>query len=116
MPVAKILSYKEVTSLDMVQDHQLQQWLETRRHEKGIHYKKEGKTIYILISGGERPTGGYKVVVDQAMMETLDIAYVSAHIAEPKPDMVVTQKITYPYACIQIENENIKNVQGTLMD
>lgn len=115
IPVVKSLHYREVTRLDMAQDQQIQQWLESHRHEKGIHYKRKGKKIYILISGGERPTGGYKVVIDQARLETLDSAYVSAHITGPKPGVMVVQKLTYPYACIQVESEDIKNVQGALM-
>lgn len=116
MPMAKTLSYKEVKSQDISQANPLQQWLETHRQERGIHYKREGKKIYVLISSGERPTGGYKVIIDQAVMESLDTAYISAHITTPKPDTMVTQKITYPYACIEIESDHIKSVQGALID
>jgi hypothetical protein len=108
--------FKEIKIHDIVSDNLLQQWVETNRQTKGIHYKQEGKNILILISGGERPTGGYKVVIDEAVMEAPDSVYVSARVTVPRAETMVKQEITYPYACMQIEDENIKYVQGTLAD
>lgn len=114
MSMGETIAYKQIMFQDIKENHQLKEWFESNYHVKGIHYARLDKNMYVLISGGERPTGGYRVEVDKVVMETPDRAYVSAYVAAPGKGSMVTQVITYPYVLIQIENENIKHVQGAL--
>ena len=59
--------------------------------------------LYLLVTYGEQPTGGYTVEIT-AIVEEEDRVVVTAHFTEPGEDDVVIQVITYPYALAVIED------------
>ncbi|HKM39113.1 MAG TPA: protease complex subunit PrcB family protein [bacterium] len=61
-----------------------------------------GQNTYLIITRGMCPTGGYSVVIKQAL-ETEDQLVVEVEYKDPAPDAIVTQAITYPYAVAMIE-------------
>ncbi|MFP4302844.1 MAG: protease complex subunit PrcB family protein, partial [Spirochaetaceae bacterium] len=62
---------------------------------------EEGNTVVALFAG-QRPTGGYTVVVDEVAGrgETLFIEY---HVSEPGPGELVTQALTSPYVVLLVQ-------------
>ncbi|NLW44434.1 MAG: protease complex subunit PrcB family protein [Syntrophomonadaceae bacterium] len=65
----------------------------------GVSYRIEGDKI--ILSWGEKPTGGYSITIDRLEMEgdTLEVTY---SLQSPSPGAVVTQALTYPEAAAAI--------------
>src|SRR5690554_3957792 len=53
----------------------------------------------ILVTLGEKPTGGYAVRLHSAQLKG-DNLYVQGVAVEPGPDAMTTQALTHPYAAI----------------
>lgn len=60
-----------------------------------------GEDVYLLISAGEKPTGGYLVDVKAACLEN-GVLEVSVAEKEPGPEEGVIQVITYPLAVVKM--------------
>ncbi|MFZ5969825.1 MAG: stalk domain-containing protein [Bacillota bacterium] len=113
-PVETVVSYETIMTHWIQDIEEIKNWVESNYKNGGIYYKKVDHEIYILVSGGEKPTGGYSVEVDNVTMITPDTAYVAAHVNAPGKGDIVAQVITYPYVLIKIEDENVKDVQGDI--
>ena len=75
---------------------EIKNWIEnSKKIFLGQAYEYEDK-LYILVTYGEKPTGGYTVEVVNIddKPETLEI---TVKFSEPEPGQMVTQAITYPY-------------------
>jgi hypothetical protein len=64
--------------------------------ELGADIRGRGGGTYLLVHGGQRPTGGYSVAVAGAKVEG-DRVTVRLSLEDPPPDAMVTQSLTYPY-------------------
>lgn len=60
-------------------------------------------TYLVLISLGERPTGGYAVTV-RSVEDVEGVTRVVVEEKAPGPGQMVTQAITHPYTIIRVEN------------
>ena len=65
--------------------------------ETGARVPDSGEGTYLAAYWGEKPTGGYSLAVRSARLEG-DRVTVRLALAEPPPDAIVTQALTYPYA------------------
>ncbi|SKC50772.1 protease complex subunit PrcB family protein [Maledivibacter halophilus] len=78
--------------------------------ERALACKVNGE-IYVVVTRGEKPTGGYSVDIDkiEKMKDEEDkfklIVY--AKFTDPKPGDVVTQAVTYPYV---VAKTNLKEL------
>lgn len=71
---------------------------------------KVDEEIYIVVTRGEKPTGGYTVNIDKIEKVKEDDRFkliVYAAFADPAPGDVVSQAITYPYI---IAKTNLKEL------
>ncbi|MDA8211229.1 MAG: protease complex subunit PrcB family protein [Clostridia bacterium] len=71
--------------------------------------KLEGN-VYLLITRGVKPTGGYNVEIGPVTQETKagrTVIVVAVKYTDPKPDQMVTQAITYPMAAAKL---NLKTI------
>ncbi|RQD75053.1 MAG: protease complex subunit PrcB family protein [Candidatus Syntrophonatronum acetioxidans] len=59
--------------------------------------------LYILVTYGERPTGGYKVRVTDIVLKD-DVLKVKVYFKAPEEGDLVTQAITYPYDLVVVED------------
>ncbi|PWK15563.1 protease complex subunit PrcB family protein [Tumebacillus permanentifrigoris] len=73
------------------------------RTEPGVYSVVDNGVRYLVISGGEAPTGGYSVNVD-GVQETAAGYFVSASLQHPDPTMMVPQMITYPQAVLKVKD------------
>ena len=67
--------------------------------ERALACKVDGD-IYVVVTRGEKPTGGYTVDIDRIEKTDEDgkvKLVVHALFGDPKPGEVTTQVITYPY-------------------
>ncbi len=71
--------------------------------ERALACKADDK-IYVIVTRGEKPTGGYTVGLDALEMkkeENKKILIVHARFKDPEPGDIVTQVITYPYVAAE---------------
>lgn len=59
-----------------------------------------GDKIYVLVTRGEKPTGGYDIAIDHMKLVEKDgvkkmIVYTI--FKDPQPGVILTQALTYPY-------------------
>ena len=114
IPVEVPVEYEEVNLQDIPDD--LAKWVEANRKTPGIRFKNVDNKTYILISAGEKPTGGYSINLESVTMVAPGSIYLTAQVISPPPDMMVTQALTYPYILIEIEDEEVWVVDGTIND
>ena len=69
---------------------------EALSRELGAQVREAGEGTYLVVYGGQRPTGGYSVGVAGARVEG-DQVTVRVSQQGPPPDAMVTQSLTYPY-------------------
>lgn len=83
---------------------ELQTWVKGRTGTEGQYVKTEKEKTYILITRGEKNTGGYGVGVEAVYLKdgklNVDFGYI-----DPSPDDMVIEVFTYPYVLIQVEGE-----------
>ena len=69
---------------------------EALSRELGARIRGSGEGTYLVVYGGQRPTGGYSVGVAGARVAG-DRVTVRVSLEDPPPDAIVTQSLTYPY-------------------
>lgn len=91
-------------------DEDMQEEVEELIKEEGLVVLDEENSI-VLISVGERPTGGYAVV--PVVKKQQDEILVGVFENKPSEDDVVTEAISYPYVIIKVYDDvsNITLVQ-----
>jgi hypothetical protein len=62
--------------------------------------------LYLLVTYGEKPTGGYVVEITDITEEEGKLI-VTAYFTEPGEDEMVTQAFTYPYDLAMLENPGL---------
>lgn len=63
--------------------------------------------VYVLITRGEQPTGGYEAKVEKVTQSVSDqkgFATVRLMYTDPKPGQVVSQGVTYPLALVKLDS------------
>ncbi len=72
--------------------------------EKALGCRTE-EGVFVVVTRGEKNTGGYSVVIDKIEREKIqDGKYkliVYAKFKDPKPDEIVQQVITYPFIIVK---------------
>lgn len=80
----------------------LSTWRESTVNVPGGVAKFVDGTLYLMVSGGQRNSGGYAVEIKSATMKEGTL-YVSALLHSPQPGQMVTQAITYPRAYARLD-------------
>lgn len=97
------IPYTAITKEDISKLQEVYSWYNENYAEAGIHYYKQDDTMYVLISAGIKPTGGYSIGIHSVTLENSSKAFVSAYLNAPSPDMMVTQVETFPHVLIKLE-------------
>ncbi len=108
--------YEEIPSDYVKGNAALRNWYNTNNMKAGISYIRDGGYIYALIGGGEKPTGGYSVLINSVTYITADTISISAKVTPPGDNVRVMMVITYPSKLIRIKSDTIKTVVGTIED
>lgn len=85
-------------------DEEIQEWYEESMQEEGIHRLNKGGHTFILVSAGEKPTGGYELTITSVTAGE-DVLKVGANLTSPPADAMVITVITYPSALIRIPED-----------
>jgi len=74
----------------------VQVWVEDSRTMFLAQSKKVDNMLYLLVTYGEKPTGGFAVEIGEVVVADGKII-VPVNFRKPGPDEMVTQALTYPY-------------------
>lgn len=106
------LEYEQVDPASLKEDV-LKSWYEKAYKEKVSHSINHKEYKYLLISGGEMPTGGYSIELVQAVKEQNGYVF-KAVLKTPQPGQQVTQALTYPHILIRIKGDDNVPLRGEL--
>ncbi len=81
---------------------------------KGLYALIDGEWIYVLISAGEKPSGGYSLSIDSITEVIPGTSYIHATLKSPDKDSIVTQALTFPNKFIRFNKNGIVNIQWDL--
>ncbi|MBL0388556.1 protease complex subunit PrcB family protein [Tumebacillus sp. ITR2] len=73
------------------------------RTEPGVYSVVDNDVRYLVVTGGQAPTGGYSVNID-GISETAAGLFVDASLVHPDPTMMVPQMVTYPTVVLKVKN------------
>lgn len=113
-PVEYPVEYTLLQAEDIKKQTALVKWFDKNRTIQGIYRKTVRGTTYVLLSAGEKPTGGYTMEVGDVTRVAPRHIYITAKVIKPAPDMMVTQAITYPYLLLQLKASAVTTVSGTI--
>ncbi|HEX3029067.1 MAG TPA: protease complex subunit PrcB family protein [Clostridia bacterium] len=108
------LRYSQISYESIRRIPNLARWYQRNYKEEGIHYRKYRGDMYVIVSAGKKPTGGYTLLIRNIRRRGRDTAFVRARLIPPAPNMIVTQVITYPHLLIKIEDRRITRVDGVI--
>jgi len=111
-PVTGRMEYEivDVSSAELTQG-ELAEWYDTHHVKRGLHSFTAGDYLYILLSAGEKPTGGY-ALEDLVLYGTETEIEVTANLRCPGEDEMVTQALTYPHLLVRIPDDDRHLVLG----
>ncbi len=81
-------------------------WIEQSRERFMAQTLEHEGILYLLVTYGEKPTGGYAVEITE-ITEAEDKILVTVHFTEPGEDEMVTQALTYPYDLAMIDDPGL---------
>jgi len=113
-PDLQPVGYQVVSPQQVYEDEDLYSWYQSNRRTKGFHVYSAGGETYVLVSAGEKPTGGYSLDVRGVYLEEPGTLLVKAAVNAPAPDMMVIQVFTYPGVLIRLDKEVSLEVKGEL--
>lgn len=104
----------EIISPEDIENENLVNWYNNNFKTYGIHVSNEnydGKK-YIIVSAGEKNTGGYSVKIDSVVGEE-NIIRINATVNPPESGQSVIQAITYPNVLLAIDDDGRDIELGT---
>lgn len=109
--IATNIKYEILDSSVYTNDKELKEWIEANKKREGITVKKNtDNSAIVLISGGERKTGGYGIGL-KGISENNGVIEVDYEVISPSKNDIVTQAITYPIMLVKIDNVNNKEIK-----
>lgn len=102
---APSLSWEPLAEADL--SDEIARWVEEHQGEIGVFQQIFGDRTVILVSWGERPTGGYAVEVLDVQPAGESALRLRVKLQEPAAGDVVTAAITYPRAVIAVTPSDV---------
>lgn len=106
------LEYEQIDPASL-KDEVLKSWYEKSFKEKVSHSTNHKGYKYLLISAGEKPTGGYEIELVKAVKEQSGYIF-HAILKTPQPGQQVTQALTYPHILLRVKGEDNVPLRGEL--
>lgn len=107
-----VIAKEDITNLRLVNN-----WYHKYYTKAGIHSFRYNGAMYVLVSAGSKPTGGYSIGINKVYYETQTKAFIDAFVKSPAPDMMVTQVETFPNVLVKIEGQKkLRSVKGELQE
>lgn len=77
-------------------------WVDGYSHSRGVYGATWNGKTYLLVTWGERPSGGYVVQVDRVADDGRHNYNVHVSLKEPAPGEPVIMMMTYPFALVAL--------------
>ncbi|OEH86428.1 hypothetical protein BHU72_13500 [Desulfuribacillus stibiiarsenatis] len=85
---------------------EIKKWISISREVQAVQERVFEGNRYVLITDGMRPTGGFSVEVQEAIVQGENLE-VRIKTIEPKEGQMVTEAITHPYDLVIVENTTL---------
>jgi hypothetical protein len=108
--------FEEIAYDKIINNSKLINWYAINNQKQGISSIRDGNYIYALIGAGERPTGGFSIILDEVFYSTYDTVTINARVTPPGDNVRVMMMITYPSTLIRIKSDTIKTIVGEVID
>ncbi len=116
IPVERPVDYTIISEADIQDNTDLAKWFEENHQTKGVYSLRVEKDTYILVSAGEKSTGGYGLKIESATEVRPGSLYLTAKLTKPAPDAIVTMALTYPNVLIKVEGRIFDTVDGDIQE
>lgn len=103
------ISFDVIDSIDGLSE-ELQNSVEELKKSRGFTRLKDENGVMVMISMGEKPTGGYSITVKK-VEKVQDKIKITVEETEPGKDDAVTMAITYPYTVIRIKQAQDEEIE-----
>lgn len=100
----ELLDFTRIDYQDLPE--QIKSWVDNSRKQEIAQTKNFAGYTYILVTYGEKPTGGYRVEI-QELQKRKDSIEIFVEFQAPAADQMVTQAFTYPYDLVRIKATDI---------
>jgi hypothetical protein len=90
----------QLIELEDVENDEVLEWYESNKGEMGTYQLEADEAIYLLISAGEKRTGGYSLEIENDKLEGNTFSG-ELTLITPKDDDMVTMALTYPTLLIK---------------
>lgn len=104
------LEYETLDASEL-KDNDVQTWYEENYKKEGISSLDIDQYKYVLVSAGEKPTGGYSVEITSIEGKEEKIV-VDAKLNVPSKGEMVTEALSYPNVIVKIDKDNRNVVIG----
>ncbi len=84
----------------------VQEWIAGSLNDFGAQILEYEELLYLLVTYGEKPTGGYAVEITSITEEDGKLV-VTVDFSEPGEDEMVTQALTYPYDLAMLDDPGL---------
>ncbi len=113
----KDIKYTEIGKDEIAKIKTVNSWYNKNYKKAGVHSIRHNGHMYVLVSAGKKPTGGYSLGINSIAYETATKAFVNAYVKAPSPDTMVTQVETYPHVLVKIEGQKkLRSVRGKVSE
>lgn len=85
---------------------EIKNWVEASRQSAGIQDKFYGGQRFVLVTAGEKPSGGYAVEIVEAAAKSGKLQ-VKAKMTAPGKDDFVTTALTYPFDLVIVAEKDL---------
>lgn len=114
MMIERPIEFEAVHREDILGNELLLNLYNENYMSKGVYSLTDDEWMYVLLSAGEKPTGGYSLWVNSITEVTPGTAYIHATLNSPDEDSIVTQALTFPNKMIKFNKSSIVNIQWDL--
>jgi len=84
----------------------IQAWIDASQEKFGAQTMVYEEILYMLVTYGEKPTGGFEVEIT-GIEQKDDKIVVTVDFSEPGKDDMVTQALTYPYDLAMMDDPGL---------
>ena len=114
--IEKPVSYDIVHQDEIINSSILSNWQIKNFKTKGIYSVADGGWTYVMVSAGQKPTGGYSLKLDGITEGSKGLLYFHTTLKAPGKDDMVTEVLTYPNIIVKIKKDDIEKLQWDLIE
>ncbi len=106
----------EIVTIDNLENEDVIRWYEENYKKMGSHTISMDELKgykYLLISAGEKSTGGYSIEIVDVTEEQRSISF-DTSLKEPKEDEAVTMALTYPNLLLKVRADEKTDVTANI--